>query len=150
MQHCRALGVCVPVSFIHHILFSSSLPFCCILPILSVLELKPHISVVLKDSFEVSVWSEITSSCLFLWQVHVHRDLYIWITSENHCKRFLHRWLYVFTGSMELVRFQCHHDGVSSLLTWLVSWVWLYVCGWTLGCVLKCEFVDIVVWGIHE
>lgn len=111
-----------PFLFLTSFLLHWLCPFCFV----SVSRSHPSASVILKDSFKVSVCSEITSRYPFLWQVHVHRDLYIWITSENHCKRFLHRWLYLFTGSVELVRFQCHHDGVSSLLTLLMFWVWWY------------------------
>lgn len=132
---------CVSVSFLQSIPFSSCLPFSrigCARFVLSSSRSHTSGTVILKDSLKVSVCSEITSSSPFLWQVHIHRDLYIWITSENHCKRFLHRWLYLFTGSVELVRFQCHHDGVSCLLTLLMFLVWLRMCGCMPGCVRKC------------
>lgn len=148
-QHSTVLGLCPSVSFCSKRL-SSSLPFCCIGFTLSILpllvEATLQASVILKDSFKVSVNSKVTSSYPFLWQVHVHRDLYIWITSENHCKRFLHRWLYLFTRSMELVRFQCHHDGVSPLLTLLMFWVWLCACDYNPGCVHMKVFVSVSLW----
>lgn len=115
---------------------------------LSALLAKPHLRQVWSWRVHLTflLYSEITLSSPFLWQVHVHRDLYIWITSENHCKRFLHRWLYVFTGPMELVRFQCHHDGVSSLLTFWVFWVCSCVWGRVLLDVCMTVFVSESLW----
>lgn len=143
IQQSKVLGLYISLRFIQSVSFSSFLPFCCTGHALSVLSLA---SVVLKYSFKVSVCSEMASSYPFLWQVHVHRDLHIWITSENHRKRFLHRWLYLSAGSMELARFQCHHDGVSSLLTLLMFWVWLRVGGFTPGCVCMTVCISVSFW----
>lgn len=143
VQHSRVLGfVFRKFPSKHPFLFLPSFLLHWLCPFRFVSTSWSHISgtITFKDSFKVSVCLEITSNSPFLWQVHIHRDLYIWITSENHCERFLHRWLYLFTGSVELVGFQCHHDGVSCLLTLLLFWVWLCMCGCIPGCVCKCVY----------
>ncbi|XP_054039053.1 sodium channel protein type 8 subunit alpha isoform X8 [Rissa tridactyla] len=43
--------------------------------------------------------------------VYIHWYLYVRITCENYCQRFLYRWLYFPTRPVELARFQCDHDG---------------------------------------
>lgn len=52
----------------------------------------------------------------FVFQVHIHRNLYIWVSCKNHCTWILYRRVYIPKRSMELAGFHGHFDGVSILL----------------------------------
>lgn len=49
-------------------------------------------------------------SCL---QVHLHRNIYFWITYKNYCKRLLFGRFYFPSGPMELAWLHCHYICVS-------------------------------------
>lgn len=57
-------------------------------------------------------------------QVHLHRNIYFWITYKNYCKGFLFRRFYFPSGPMELARLHCHYLCVSAFLN-LQGRIWL-------------------------
>lgn len=66
----------------------------------------------MKECMEFNVL-QFSPAC---FQVHIHRNLYLWITYKNPCKGLLFRRIYFSSRSLELAWLQCHFDGVSTVL----------------------------------
>lgn len=57
-------------------------------------------------------------------QVHLHRNIYFWITYKNYCKGLLFRRLYFPSRPMELARLHCHYIRVSARYLNLQDRMW--------------------------
>lgn len=72
----------------------------------------------------------------FVFQVHVHGNLYVRVSCKDHCARLLYRWVYIPKRSMELAGFHGHFDGVSILISielWVnrtLNWTQILYLGW--------------------